>query len=141
MKERAKSKTEICGIIVGKKLSENIFEITDLIEDCDSLKNPSPSGVIRYTKNIINPLEDSIQTNNNIDWIGEWHTHPKGKCEPSLLDIQTMISLLEDPDYGNPCEVVLIIAGFKCVITWIFHLESKIRIITKAEMVENSDRM
>lgn len=32
------------------------------------------------------------------EWVGEWHTHPRGGLEPSPVDLTTYLGHLADPD-------------------------------------------
>lgn len=45
-------------------------------------------------------LADQAWTDDRSVWIGEWHTHPRGPVAPSDLDLNTYLSLLQDPELG-----------------------------------------
>lgn len=42
-------------------------------------------------------------------WIGEWHTHPTGPCQPSRADMHTYLELLRDPDLGFRAVLSLVV--------------------------------
>lgn len=42
-------------------------------------------------------------------WIGEWHTHPRGPARPSPLDLRTYRRLLTDPELGFDAFLSLVV--------------------------------
>lgn len=44
-----------------------------------------------------------------VEWVGEWHTHPKAGSEPSELDLAAYIKVLSDPELSFHCFVAVIV--------------------------------
>lgn len=63
-------------------------------------------------------------------WIGEWHTHPKTTLVPSVIDLRSYLTHLDDPDLEFEEFLSLIVAGTDVgpgVAAWI---------VTHAHLVE-----
>jgi integrative and conjugative element protein (TIGR02256 family) len=98
---------EIGGILIGKKVGEDNFEIVDAsISDED--KRFSLTSFIRGTKKSQRLLKQHFRNGTGY-YIGEWHSHPRFSLDPSLADIRTMMGILHDPSYGVSFAILLII--------------------------------
>ena len=98
---------EIGGILIGRKLGEDNFEIVDAsISDED--KRFSLTSFIRGTKKSERLLKQHFGKGTGY-YIGEWHSHPKFSLSPSLADIRTMMGILHDPSYGVSFVILLIV--------------------------------
>ncbi len=105
------SKIEECGIFLG--FYDNYkFEIKEIVQD-DANQFGSGCSTIRQTKNIYEEYQKIISKDNSIDYIGEWHTHPSGKANPSYFDNKAMKFLLNHPEYSFPKELILGIINSK----------------------------
>jgi len=121
---------EIGGFLVGLKKKRS-FLVTHCLVDY----NPTAAnryGVVISTKNLYKKLQFLVNTYTNIDYIGEWHTHPKGCCNLSKIDYKTMLSMLNKPVYGNFSELIHIICSETsekriCLNGYIFRDNSCIR--------------
>jgi integrative and conjugative element protein (TIGR02256 family) len=77
------------GVILGKLYPQNdTIEITHFFED-----NPLNSSEYGLELNV-NYLQENIEriweeSNGQITYLGDWHTHPQLKAEPSLRDYKT----------------------------------------------------
>ena len=104
---------ERCGILVGKRLNEEDFSVDYVIQDI----NPIIQGkykVVRSTKSVYPSLQKIINEDYNVDYIGEWHTHPFGPSQPSLCDLLTMENMINNPVYGNiDWAIMILITGYK----------------------------
>ncbi len=98
---------EIGGILVGAKRNK-IFIVTHCIVDYNPPK-ASCSSLVISTSNIYKELSYLINKYKKIDYVGEWHTHPKGCCNLSKIDYETTISMLNERNYGNFTELIQII--------------------------------
>lgn len=99
---------ERCGILVGKKLSDELFLITEIIEDVKPISQ-STFGVFRSTEHIYPKLIKSIEQNPDTDYLGEWHTHPNGPDSASFIDLLSMRSMINNPSYGDVEWAILLI--------------------------------
>jgi len=97
---------EIGGILIGKKLAEQSFEIID-ISISDEDKRFSISSFTRGTKKSERLLKKHFRKKTGY-YLGEWHSHPKFSLNPSQKDVLTMVGILNDPDYGVQFAVLII---------------------------------
>lgn len=98
---------EIGGILIGTKVGEDNFEIIDAsISDED--KRFSFGSFIRGTKKSQRLLKLHFRRGTGY-YIGEWHSHPRFSLNPSLADINTMMGILHDPNYGVSFAILLIV--------------------------------
>lgn len=102
-----KLENERCGIIVGKRKKNQIL-ITNLIED-ESPRLKDPFQVFRETSHIYPDLINSIKKNSEIDYLGEWHTHPNGPMRASIVDHISMKEMINNPIYGNIYWAILLL--------------------------------
>lgn len=103
------SSKEVCGVLIGKKIKRYKFQITHIVFDSDSY-DQSSFGVIRNTSSLYPKVRELIQiVDNNIDYIGDWHSHVKSSCGYSFKDYCSMCSLLKNQDYNFLDEIFLII--------------------------------
>ncbi|MCF2140411.1 MAG: Mov34/MPN/PAD-1 family protein [Candidatus Lokiarchaeota archaeon] len=105
-------KKERCGILVGKKINNELYRITDIIEDENPISQ-SPFGVFRSTEHIYPELIESIKRNPDTDYLGEWHTHPHGPDSASFIDKLSIKTMIKNPIYGNINWVILLIISKK----------------------------
>ncbi|WP_457559515.1 Mov34/MPN/PAD-1 family protein [Candidatus Harpocratesius sp.] len=120
------SKNEVCGVLIGYKIKHNLFQITDIIFDSDSY-NQSPFSIIRNTSSLYSKIQDLVRnTEKNVDYIGDWHSHPKGSCKYSQIDYKSMNDMLRDEKYNFLNEIILIITNQNLRIkSYIFHRNSR----------------
>jgi|SRR5690606_20967561 len=98
---------EIGGILIGKKIDENSFEIVDAsVSDED--RRFSFVSFIRGTKKSERLLKKHFRKGTGY-YIGEWHSHPRFSLNPSLADIRTMLGILHDSSYGVSFVILLIV--------------------------------
>ncbi len=102
---------EECGIFLGYN-DDSKFEIKKIVQDKIN-QFGTGSSTIRQTKNIYDEYQEIINKDKSIDYIGEWHSHPRGKISPSYYDNYAMKFLLNHPKYSYPKELVLGIINSK----------------------------
>jgi len=111
LKDKKLNQNERAGILIGKKskFSDQIqIKVTHIIEDL----NPdfsSPYSVERITNHIYTQMEKIKKEHPDLDYIGEWHTHPNGLKQGSFLDHLSMFEMIENPAFGNIFWVILLI--------------------------------
>ncbi len=97
---------ETGGILVGKKIEDNLFEIVDVsISDEDN--KYSFSSFFRGIKKTDLILRKHFKTKTGF-YIGEWHSHPEFSLYPSHQDIATMFGILGDKNYGVSFVILMI---------------------------------
>jgi len=100
---------EIGGLLMGEHVSEEVFHVVDI-----SVQHAGGS----HSCFIRNPSDHKIQlerffaqTGNDyarFNYLGEWHSHPSFEPVPSSTDVQTMQSIVDDPNVGVNFLVLLI---------------------------------
>ena len=100
-------KYEICGILIGK-FEDRIWDVTNQVYDQKNVVS-SKIGTVRSTKNVWDDLNITALQNNDVDYIGEWHTHIVDMTQPSNTDMVSMMSIIGDKYYGAPKKVLLLI--------------------------------
>lgn len=117
---------EIGGILIGKKIGENNFEIVDAsISDEDN--RFSFVSFVRGTKKSERLLKKHFRKRTGY-YIGEWHSHPRFSLNPSLADMNTMVGILHDPNYGVSFVILLIAQVTQCKLKYqgfFFHKDLK----------------
>lgn len=136
-----KSDVEECGIFLGVFERGNII-INDIVQDKENQFGTSFS-TIRQTKNIYIDYRLIIDENQEIDYVGEWHTHSAGNSNPSFVDLKMMEFLLNHPKYGHPKELILGIIskveGLK--LFYIKIKKNKLNIINKIIITDNNSKV
>ena len=105
------SKIEECGIFLGD-YEDNKFIIKNIVQDNEN-QFGTVNSTVRETNNIYEEYQNKINLEYSIDYIGEWHTHPSGKSNPSHFDNEAMKFLLNHPKYSYPKELILGIINSK----------------------------
>lgn len=111
LKNKKHNQNERAGILMGKKkeFPDQIqIKVTHIIEDL----NPnfrSPFSVERITNHVYIQMEEIKKEHSNLDYIGEWHTHPNGPKQGSFLDHLSMLEMIDNPNFGRIFWVVLLI--------------------------------
>jgi len=52
------------------------------------------------------------ETNGAITYLGDWHTHPNGKAELSLLDKRTLTKIAYTPESKNQTPIMMILGKY-----------------------------
>lgn len=106
----SKTYNEVCGVLIGKEIKYNHIIITNVILDKNSL-NASRFSVTRNTKGLYPNVKEIVRNSvyNDVDFIGDWHSHPYGSGLYSSIDYYSMNAMLNDPDYYFLNSNVLII--------------------------------
>jgi len=105
---------EVGGILLGKR-SKDDFIVTNIVFNFsrESLKrNKYIRNILNLTEIISELIKDS---NYEIDYIGEWHTHPNMSTKFSSIDKKAMVELNEDFP-----ELILLIKGKNIISGYLF---------------------
>lgn len=111
---------EFGGVLLGKKQKGN-YIITDIIYNCNNiiLRRARFIRNIADVKDIMRKF--IIKSNYEIDYIGEWHTHPGSSSLYSNIDKRAMFDLNKDFS-----ELILLIKGENKISAYLFtvnHIE------------------
>jgi integrative and conjugative element protein (TIGR02256 family) len=106
---RRAGRREIGGLLMGEHLSDGVFRVVDISVQ---RAGGSHSCFIRNPTDHKTQLEKFFaQTGNDyarFNYLGEWHSHPSFDPFPSVTDVQTMQSIVDDPCVGVNFLVLLI---------------------------------
>jgi integrative and conjugative element protein (TIGR02256 family) len=106
---RRAGRQEIGGLLMGEHVRDEVFRV---IEISVQGSGGSHSCFIRNPSNHKAQLEKFFAETCNdyarFNYLGEWHSHPNFDPVPSFTDIETMQSIVDDPDVGANFLVLLI---------------------------------
>ena len=86
---------EIGGVLMGEHIGENCFRIVDITIQgkCGTI-----ASFVRTVLEIIEPLKRFFKRTNfrydKYNYLGEWHSHPSFRPEPSTVDIGSMFEII-----------------------------------------------
>lgn len=106
---------EIGGVLVGEHISDDTFRVVDLSVQ---VSGGTAAHFVRDLELAKTFLEEFFERTGHdyqrLNYIGEWHSHPRFVPIPSGEDCTTMLELIEDPAVGVNF-AVLIIARLRLV--------------------------
>lgn len=97
---------ETGGILIGY-VAKNDYVVTDVVGPGEKAKHSRykfvPDGDY-HQKEIERVFNDSGGEN---DYLGDWHTHPNGKCQMSWMDCRTLRKIADSEiNYKKPLMVI-----------------------------------
>lgn len=98
---RRAGRKEIGGLLMGEHARDEIFRVVDISVQRSGgsqacfIRNPADHQA-QLQEFFARTAEDYRRFN----YLGEWHSHPSFEPVPSPTDIQTMQSIVNDPDVG-----------------------------------------
>lgn len=101
---------EVGGVLLGTDCS-GYRVVTDLI---------GPGPMSRATPTSFEPdyafqqeeVDRLYEANaGDLTYIGDWHSHPGGRCRPSSIDRDAMVTIRTSPDARCPDPIMMIIGG------------------------------
>jgi proteasome lid subunit RPN8/RPN11 len=101
---------EIGGLLLGEHLHEETFRLAEVTVQ---RTGGSATHFVRHPALNQQQLDDFFRRTGEdfarFNYLGEWHSHPSFEPLPSRQDIETMQSIVEDPDVGVHFLVLLIV--------------------------------
>jgi integrative and conjugative element protein (TIGR02256 family) len=100
---------EIGGLLMGEHVADGVFRIVDL-----SIQRAGGSVAcfVRDPAEHKSQLDEFFQRHGRdyarFNYLGEWHSHPLFEPRPSIEDVRTMQSIVDDPAVGVNFLVLLI---------------------------------
>lgn len=90
---------ETCGILVGYITDDRIAVVTDA-SDAGPNAESSPTICSRDVEYTQRWLEDRVKdANEEIEYIGEWHSHTSENTAPSITDTTSLTDIANSPNY------------------------------------------
>lgn len=100
---------ETCGILVGKITDDRIAIVYDA-SDAGPKAESSATICSRDVEYMQQWLEERIKdSNGEIEYIGEWHSHPSEDTTPSTTDTTSLTDIANSPNYLCRTPVMLIL--------------------------------
>ena len=100
---------EIGGQLYGEQLAPSDFLVTDLAIQ------RRRGGVTRFFVDLLEAARNAARffdrtrhRYTRFNYIGEWHSHPLFSVRPSRTDVETMQSLVRDPEFQGSFAVLMI---------------------------------
>lgn len=122
---------EIGGQLYGEQLAPSDFLVTDV-----AIQRRRGS-VVRFFVDLVQAARDALRFYDRtrhryarFNYIGEWHSHPQFAVHPSGIDIDTMRTLVGDPDFQGSFAVLMIVRlsnDALCAAAWVFDPEGSER--------------
>jgi [CysO sulfur-carrier protein]-S-L-cysteine hydrolase len=98
---RRAGRQEIGGVMMGEHVRDEVFRVIDITvqrsggsEAC-FVRNPN-----EHRAQLQEFFDRTGSDYSRFNYLGEWHSHPSFTTTPSVTDIITMQSIVEDPDVG-----------------------------------------
>jgi integrative and conjugative element protein (TIGR02256 family) len=98
---RRARRREIGGLLLGEHLGGELFSVADFSVQrsggthSDFTRNPE-----EHKAQLERFFAETGNDYTRFNYLGEWHSHPSFEPVPSVTDIQTMQSIVEDPAVG-----------------------------------------
>jgi integrative and conjugative element protein (TIGR02256 family) len=106
--ERA-SPNETGGILVGFRAGDTVTVVA--ASDAGPNAVCAPERFERDGPHCQRFLERVVhERGGGVDYVGEWHSHPRSSSQPSLRDLESLLSISHDPDYLTDRPVMVIVA-------------------------------
>ena len=99
---------EFGGILTGIKSEEHLIILDiEVPVKFESNKN----GFVRHPDFLNDYLQEIfVKSNNQIEYLGEWHTHPNGSTQFSSQDLTSMKEIAENLDVNNVTPLLIILS-------------------------------
>jgi integrative and conjugative element protein (TIGR02256 family) len=107
---RRAGRQEIGGLLMGEHVRDELFRVLDISvqrfggnEAC-FIRNPSD-----HHAQLQKFFSETGGDYTHFNYLGEWHSHPSFAAIPSVTDVQTMQSIIDDPAVGANFLVLLVV--------------------------------
>jgi len=98
---RSAGSREIGGLLMGEHVRDELFRIVDIsIQRSGGNHSSFKRNPSEHKAQLEKFFVDTGNAYSRFNYIGEWHSHPSFEPTPSRTDLQTMQSIVEDPDVG-----------------------------------------
>lgn len=105
---------EFGGIFLGK-VTDQTAEITNILTPTKF--DNSETEFKRYSEDLNDKIADAYkESNGNIIFLGEWHSHPLNAPVPSSTDYEAMNKLATHPNISLKTPILLIISYTKAKV-------------------------
>lgn len=103
------SPNETGGILVGFRVGDTVTVVA--ASDAGPNAVCTPEKFERDGPHCQRFLERIVsERGGGLDYVGEWHSHPRSSSQPSLRDVESLLSISKDPAYLTDHPVMVIVA-------------------------------
>jgi [CysO sulfur-carrier protein]-S-L-cysteine hydrolase len=107
---RRAGRREIGGVLMGEHVEGDVFQVVELTVQSTG---GSHVGFMRHPEEHKPQLDAFFERTGGdytrFNYLGEWHSHPSFEPVPSLTDLQTMQSIVADPQVGANFLVLVVV--------------------------------
>lgn len=98
---------EVGGLLMGEDVGENTFRVTEVSLTIGEPYRYYLDPAEHYA--CLKTFKTQFPDNSRFGLIGSWHSHPSGKPEPSVADLQTLKDMMEHPSTDLAFKVLIIV--------------------------------
>jgi integrative and conjugative element protein (TIGR02256 family) len=102
---------ETGGVLMGYQAQNNDLVVTDLIGAGDNATHKYTGFTPDQDYQLEQIAQVYVRSGGTITYLGDWHTHPNSKPEPSLLDKRTLTRIALTPESKNIRPIMAILGG------------------------------
>ena len=103
---------EVGGLLLGHLVNSTTYEVTEIEYICARKSTPiSYQRDVKEAQRIIN--ERWSESDGEINYLGEWHTHPNISASPSGTDIRSLCKIAEQVRGTLPIVILMILGANK----------------------------
>lgn len=125
---RAPREHETGGLLLGRRSGDDL-----LVTGAGDPGPNSEHGPRRFRRDLVHAqqLATEVWTRDGSEWIGEWHTHPRGPLHPSPFDVAVYRTFLDDPELGFTHVLAVIVSPEPfSMTTWLVRAEEHATVVT-----------
>jgi [CysO sulfur-carrier protein]-S-L-cysteine hydrolase len=107
---RRAGRKEIGGVLMGEFLGDEKFQLLEFsLQEFGGTKAHFSRDLLHNKAELEKFFEKTGRDYSRFNYLGEWHSHPSFEAVPSIDDINSMISIVRNPDVGVYRAVLLIV--------------------------------
>lgn len=100
---------EIGGLLLAEHVREELFRVVEIsVQRTGGTHVGFMRDPRRHRRQLKSFFRRSGEDYTRFNYLGEWHSHPSFPADPSLTDIETMQSIVENPAVGANFLVLLV---------------------------------
>ena len=100
---------EIGGLLLAEHLGEELFRVVEIsVQRTGGTHAGFMRDPQRHRRQLKGFFRRTGEDYTRFNYLGEWHSHPSFPAHPSIADVETMQSIVEDPAVGVNFLVLLV---------------------------------
>lgn len=107
---RRARRREIGGLLMGEHLRDDIFRVVEIsVQRSGGSRAHFVRDPVEHKAQLAAFFERNGDDFTRFNYLGEWHSHPSFEPLPSITDIETMQSIVNDPEVGANFLILFIV--------------------------------